>query len=131
MQLGGAIRKFLTGRQAGYLGLLFALALAGCAGTSRPLTPEEFYGFCWPTQIDTDCGDDSLCQTFKNYLLEEHASRRECIAGCRQLQAEAYRRNVINGCSQAVRHAGSWCEIYCNRHFGSAPAPQPQPPGQP
>ena len=110
---------------------MLAGALSGCAANKRALTPEEFHGFCWPVQIDTDCGDDSLCRTFKNYLLEEHASRQACIAGCRELQTAAYRQNVINGCTGAIRHAGSWCEIYCNRYFDFGPPSQEGPTGQP
>ena len=47
-----------------------AVALAGCAQSQRAITPEEFYGFCWPSQVDFNCQDDALCQDYKDYLVQ-------------------------------------------------------------
>ena len=100
------------------------LILTGCAGAERPLTLEEFYAFCWPSQINYDCWDDSLCQTYKDYLAQEHASKQECIKGCNTLQMEEYRQNALRGCDVPIRDATDWCEQYCRRYFDYGPPAQ-------
>ena len=101
--------------------LAMAASLAGCAGAERPITPGEFYGYCWPAQVDTDCWDDSLCSTYRSYLEQEHAGKAECIKGCNGLQEAAQRRNALRGCEPAIRSATDWCIIYCRRYFDYGP----------
>uniref|UniRef100_A0A7C4EJF0 Lipoprotein n=1 Tax=Fundidesulfovibrio putealis TaxID=270496 RepID=A0A7C4EJF0_9BACT len=106
--------------------LLAAVALSallcGCQGATRALTPEEFYGFCWPAQVDYNCWDDDLCQQYKDYLMQEHASKQECIKGCLDMQTEKYRQDAMRGCDVAIRNASDWCEMYCRRYFDSGQA---------
>lgn len=108
----------MTGKLSRILAALALAALAaGCAGAQRPLTPGEFYGFCWPAQIDYDCWDDSLCQTYRDYLEQEHASKEECIKGCNELQMLEMRQNAMRNCEHAIGNATDWCIIYCRRAF--------------
>ena len=114
----------MTGKLArAFAALAFAASLGGCASAERPLTPEEFYGFCWPTQVDYDCWDDSLCQPYKDYLEQDHASKQECIKGCNELQMLEERQNTLRGCEPAIRNATDWCIQYCRRAFDFAPQP--------
>ena len=113
------------------LALLLCAVLSGCAGSERALTLEEFYGFCWPTQIDYNCPDDSLCQTYKDYLGQEHASKQECIKGCNELQLMEWRQNYLGNCQPAINNATDWCEKYCRNYFDYGPPSQGAQPVQP
>ena len=101
--------------------LLVALAvfplLCGCAGADRPLTLEEFYGFCWPAQIESGCWDDNLCADYRDYLAQEHAGKQDCIDGCNELQRQKYSADAIRGCSTAINTATDWCTAYCRRSY--------------
>jgi len=102
--------------------------LGACAGSQRALTLEEFYGFCWPEQIDSGCWDDGLCQDYKDYLAQEHASKEECIKGCNEMQTEKWRVDAMRGCSTTINNATDWCEKYCRLYFDYGP---PSQKGQP
>ena len=91
--------------------------LWGCAGSERPLTLKEYYGFCWPAQIDSGCWDDTLCDEYRDYLAQEHANKQECIKGCQELQNHKYMADAARGCNGAVINATDWCETYCRRLF--------------
>jgi len=112
------------------LTLFCAALLSGCAGAQRPLTLEEFYGFCWPAQVDSNCPDDGLCQTYKDYLAQEHASKAECIKGCNALQLMEWRQSNFGNCQPAINNATDWCEKYCRQYFDYGPPSQGQPQGQ-
>ncbi|WP_243359890.1 hypothetical protein [Fundidesulfovibrio terrae] len=109
---------------AAALAAMLVALLSACAGSQRALTLEEFYGFCWPAQIDTNCGDDSLCQDFKDYLAQEHASKEECIKGCGELQTAKWREDAIRGCEVSINNATDWCEKYCRNYFDYGPPSQ-------
>ena len=111
-----------------FVPLMLALALSGCvATTERPMTLEEFYGFCWPSQIDTGCWDDNLCQEYKSYLSQEQAtmSKEACIQGCNELQMAEYQQNTLRGCESPIRNATDWCTKYCRKYFDYGPPSQP------
>ena len=116
---------------AAALALLMCTVLAGCAGSQRALTLEEFYGFCWPLQIDSNCWDDSLCQDYKDYLAQEHASKAECVKGCNQMQTAKWRADALRGCEPAINNATDWCEKYCRNYFDYGPPSQGGQPAQP
>jgi hypothetical protein len=103
-----------------------ALALSACAGAQRPMTLEEFYGFCWPAQIDSKCSDDSLCSDYQAYLSQPQAlaSKEECIKGCNDLQMTEYQQNTLQGCEGAIGSATDWCIKYCRLYFDYGP-PKP------
>ncbi|MBI4805392.1 MAG: hypothetical protein HY795_09170 [Desulfovibrio sp.] len=113
------------------LALSMCMVLAGCAGSQRALTPEEFYGFCWPAQIDYNCMDDNLCQDFKDYLTQDHASKQECIRGCNELQTAKWRAFPVSNCNVAINNATDWCEKYCRNYFDYGPPSQGGQPVQP
>ena len=102
---------------------VLAAALAGCVGAERPITLEEFYGFCWPAQIDTGCWDDNLCREYQSYLSQEQAtaSKESCIQGCNELQMMEYQQNALRGCESSIRNATDWCAKYCRRYFDYGP----------
>lgn len=108
------MRRFLTC-------LSLAALLGGCAGAERPLTTKEFYGFCWPAQIDTNCWDDSLCDTYRQYLEQDHAGKEDCIKGCNDLQMQEGYQNALRGCEPAIRNATDWCITYCRRYYDYGP----------
>lgn len=116
---------------------LLVLVVSACAEANRPMTPGEFYGFCWPAQIDSDCMDDSLCQDFQAYLEQDHPSKEACIRGCTELQMQKYQQDALRGCDSAISSAAGWCESYCRRLFDSGPPSQAgqkgaaEPQGQP
>lgn len=97
--------------------LVFAVfALWGCAQADRPLSLEEYYGFCWPAQIDYNCPDDNLCQDFKDYLAQDHQGKDDCVAGCLALSTAKGQAYPIN-CTVPIRNATDWCESYCRRYY--------------
>jgi hypothetical protein len=109
--------------------------LGGCAQNKRPMSLGEFYGFCWPAQVDTQCDDDSLCSDFRDYLAQDHAGRQACIEGCQALNTQKYMALPLRGCDYAINSATDWCTDYCRRYYdqpqtGEGPA-QPSGPGQP
>lgn len=106
--------------------LLLALCavLGACAQAERPLSLEEYYGFCWPAQIDYDCPDDNLCQDYKDYLAQEHQGKADCLAGCQMLYVAKSNANTYS-CTVPIRNATNWCESYCRRFYDAQ-----QPGGQ-
>jgi len=109
--------------------LIISSALYACNGAGRPLTTEEFYGYCWPQQMNV-CWDDNLCATYKAYLEMDHASKADCIAGCNKLQNALMQRDAVRGCMGAIGNATDWCEKYCRLYFDYGP-PSKQGQGQP
>lgn len=124
------MKPLLPSGHALLMALFCAVLLSGCAGAERPLTLEEFYGFCWPAQVDTNCPDDGLCQTYKDYLAQEHASKAECIKGCNELQLMEWRQSNFGNCQPAINNATDWCEKYCRQYFDYGPPSQGQLQGQ-
>lgn len=109
--------------------LLAGLVLAGCAANQRPMTLKEFYGFCWPSQINV-CMDDYLCDDYRDWLAQDHASKQECLKGCNQMQMHKIQNDTLKGCTFAIRGATDLCEQYCRRFFDYGPSAA-QPPAQP
>ena len=118
------------------LTLLMAASLGGCAnqagkgvtyGFDRPMTLGEFYGFCWPAQIDSNCMDDNLCTDFQSYLAQEHADKADCIKGCNELQTAKWRQfSGPFNCMPAINNATDWCEKYCRMYFDFGPPSTPE-----
>ena len=102
-----------------------ALALGACSQMQRPLTPEEFDGFCWPSQVDFNCPDDNLCADFKAYLQQDHASLPECLKGCQMLQRQKWYDFPGGPCATPIENATDWCEMYCRRAFAAQQPAQP------
>ncbi len=116
------------------LTLLMAASLGGCAnqagkgvtyGFDRPMTLGEFYGFCWPAQVNTNCMDDGLCRDFQSYLAQEHADKADCIKGCNEMQLAKWRQYNMYGCESAINNATDWCEKYCRMYFDFGPPSDP------
>ncbi len=97
--------------------LAASVLLWGCAGAERPLTLKEYYGFCWPSQIDSGCWDDRLCEDYRDYLAQEHVSKQECIKGCNELQTLKFSADAVHNCNAAIENATDGCESYCRRLF--------------
>lgn len=101
--------------------LALAVLLCSCkTGFERPLTPKEFYGYCWPQQMNI-CWDDNLCDQYRQYLEMQHASKADCIKGCNELQTMKYREDSMRGCMGAINNATDWCEKYCRLYFDYGP----------
>ena len=116
-------------RRAALSALMAGLVLSGCAGAERPMTLKEFYGFCWPSQINV-CMDDYLCDDFRGWLDQEHASKEECLKGCNAMQMHKIQNDALKGCTFAIRNASDLCEQYCRRFFDYGP-PSGQTPAKP
>ena len=100
--------------------------LWGCAGAERPLTLKEYYGFCWPVQVDSGCWDDNLCEDYRTYLAQEHAGKAECTKGCNEIQNLKYSADAVRNCGSSIRNATDWCESYCRRLFDYGQPGQPE-----
>lgn len=115
--------------------LAMSVLILGCAGSpgsgvttgfDRAMTLEEFYGFCWPAQVNTNCMDDGLCQDFKAYLAQEHADKADCLKGCQEMQLAKWRQFAGFGCDPAINNSTDWCEKYCRMYFDYGPPSKPE-----
>ena len=97
-----------------------ALAFSGC-GPARPMTSSEFRGFCYQSQGSmfrtSNVNSISECNAYATVTQTDHASLRDCLAGCAAVQAQQYVQCKGMGCASVNYDARSWCDRYCRTNY--------------
>lgn len=92
------------------------LGLVACA--RRPMTDDEFRGFCYSSYgRKTSCDTIPLCNAFESALSQQYTDRGACLDGCEKVYDKLYVTSFDERCLNSLGQANRLCNHYCVSNF--------------
>ena len=97
-----------------------ALLFCSACGPARPMTMEEFNGFCY--QSDTggrfkDCDTISVCGPYNSVMSIPQGSLGKCLSECESIHDSQVFMYTATGCAGVNDNARDWCQRYCRTNY--------------
>lgn len=101
--------------------LCATVVLAACA-PSKPMSSEEFMGFC--VQQDTGdfiCNNIAICADYQSVFETQQQSLGECLTQCQTINSNQLRNmDPLSRCWFVSTNGENLCERYCRGKFKQA-----------